>query len=369
MSEACIVDRMEIILTGTDSRSRSGGIGFVLPGYLDALDAAGIPVHQVPTYHPTSIGGWILPWLLGLPRLVALILKLRFRGVTPVVYSHAGPGLSLVREMVVLLAGRACGARTLLHVHTPKVDEYLASYWKTRLLKVALSPAHAVIVLTPWWKKRLEDAGFTTSIRVVPNPLPPDLRQRALGSGEGRVGSRDSKGMNVLTMGRLVRGKGVDVAIKAMQYLDGETRLVIAGEGDQRGELEKLALDLGMNGRVSFVGWASGEKKARLLEQADVFCLPSVYDAFPMTFMEAMAYGVPVVGVKWGGIGDVVPKSVGVLAERAEPRLVAEAIASLNHRERRAAMGHAGADWVLGLCHPDKVGKRIIEVLDALGGK
>jgi glycosyltransferase involved in cell wall biosynthesis len=359
---------MEIILTGTDSRSRAGGIGFVMPGYLDALNEAGIPVHQVPTYHPTTPGGRFLPWIIGLPRLMFKTVKLRSRGRVPVIYSHAGPGVSLFREMIVLMAGRACGAKTVLHVHTPKIDQYLGSGWKRRLLKISLLPAQVVVVLTPWWKEQLHNSGFTNRIAVVPNPLPSDLRERALnGNGHNR-NRKDAGGVTVLTMGRLVRGKGVDVAIRAMQYLDGETRLVIAGDGEQRAELEQLATELGMSGRVRFVGWVSGEMKAELLEQADVFCLPSVYDAFPMTFMEAMAFGVPVVGIRWGGIPDVVPETTGVLVDRAEPELVAGAIASLRQPEQRASMGRAGTEWVLGICHPENVGQQIVQVLRTLSG-
>jgi hypothetical protein len=185
--------RIHVIFTGTDPETNSGGIGVVLKGYFRALEIAEIPFSSVPTYHPRQFGGKTLKFFFALPRLAAAILSGQWQGRIPVVYSHAGAGVSLLRESVVLLFSRSFGARTVLHIHAPAIDGYLNSVVKRGLLKLCLSIPGMVVVLTPWWKDRLQSAGIGSPIRVVANPLLPELELVALEQGP-RQGSRTRKG-------------------------------------------------------------------------------------------------------------------------------------------------------------------------------
>ena len=359
-------ERAIVIFTGTDPESGKGGIGVVLPGYFYALKAVNMEYDWVSTYHPVVSGGKWRPWLRAFPALFQRIRRAQKQGKRVVVYSHAGDGVSFFRETCILWFTRILGARTLLQIHSPKVDGYLDSWYKKVALKTSFVPADRVCVLTQWWKNRLRQAGIGKTISVIANPLPPELLKVANSKPtEGATESHSS--VTVLSMARLVAGKGVDVMIHALVNLPARVQLVIAGDGEQKPELQRLVEDLGLGQRVRFAGWVSGQDKARLLERTDIFCLPSTYDAFPMSMVEAMAHGLPVVAVKWGGIPDMVADGrVGFLADEPRPEAIAEAIEGLLDKDRRLEMGREAKRWVLEISEPERVGQRLKELIEEL---
>jgi len=104
-------------------------------------------------------------------------------------------------------------------------------------------------------------------------------------------------GRVVLTVTRLVPRKNVHMLIEALSEIDRrDVYLVVVGDGPQRTRLEKLARNLGVAGRVRFVGFR--EDVERFCSIADVFVLPSMYEPFGHVFLEAMASGVPCIGLK-----------------------------------------------------------------------
>jgi len=355
---------VNIIITGTNPNTAKGGIGVVLPGYQKALSIAGIKNECVPTYDPTSFTGKWIPWFMSFPTLFNRIHDIKKSGNTPVVYSHVGDGVSFLRESLILLMSRILGAETIYQIHSPRVDGYLDNYIKRNLLKLALLPATKVCVLTQWWSNRLITSGFSNDIYVIPNPLPDELLNVASESCDSRVHTNQ---ISLLTMARLVKGKGVDIMIRAAEYLPQNVKIVIAGDGEQRGELERLARNLGVSNKIEFIGWVSGHEKNNLLRNADIFCLPSTYDAFPMSMVEAMCYGVPVVAVKWGGIPDMVAHGkAGYLADAPDPEMVANMITMLLEPSKRSEMCINAKEWVLQISSPDHVAcslKRVISQL------
>lgn len=354
-----------IIFTGTDPNSMAGGIGTVASGYLFAATGAGLENESIPTYAPTPFGKTIL-WLLRLPQLFRRIRAIKALNRLPIVYSHTGGGMSFFREFCVLAIGRLAGARVVMHIHAPQVDNYLNSPFNTTLLKMAFLSTHRLVVLTPWWKMRLQTAGVRDQIHIIPNPLPVDLQKMAEQSGRS-VRVRPDNAVRLLTMCRLVPGKGVDVALQALAALPAQVTLDIAGDGPETEQLKRLADRLGLDGRARFHGWVTGEKKRELLEQADIFCLPSTNDVYPMSMVEAMANGIPVVGVKYAGIPDMVADGlVGILVESPDPALIAEALTSLLEPTTRERMGREAKTWVQKVSSPQTVGKALKELVESL---
>ncbi|MGA7799799.1 MAG: glycosyltransferase family 4 protein [Gammaproteobacteria bacterium] len=296
-----------------------------------------------------------------MPKIRQRILAVKRQGYIPIVYSHAGAGASLLRETTVLRLARSFGAYTVLQIHAPELNRYVQARLPTALLKRALGPVDCTCVLTDWWKARLTSVYHSGIVTVVPNPMPPDLERTA--EQYGGPHRTPSSEVRLLAMARLVAGKGVDVAIRALALLPERVRLVIGGDGPERVVLTRLASELGVAGRVEFKGWVGGEDKARLLADADIFCLPSTYDAFPMSMVEAMAYGIPVVAARWGGIPDVVPHGrAGFLADAPEPECVAEAVRPLLDAQLRARTGEGANAWVRQLSSSSAVGNILKDV-------
>jgi N-acetyl-alpha-D-glucosaminyl L-malate synthase BshA len=119
-------------------------------------------------------------------------------------------------------------------------------------------------------------------------------------------------------------------------------RLIMAGEGPERATAERVAADLGVSSRVTFVGAVSDVE--RTIACADAFLLPSDGESFGLAALEAMACGVPVVGARAGGLPEVVTDGVDGILEPvgAVEAMGARLAALLADPEAAARMGAAG---------------------------
>ena len=127
-------------------------------------------------------------------------------------------------------------------------------------------------------------------IKVIYNPVDIEgIQKRSL--TRERLFSNEYK--NLIAIGRLSREKGFDLLLKAFSKLDVGYRLYILGEGEERGNLLKLAENLKIRDRVFFLGFQKNPYK--YLAQADLMVLPSRYEGLPNVVLEANALGIPVV--------------------------------------------------------------------------
>jgi len=146
----------------------------------------------------------------------------------------------------------------------------------------------------------------------------------------------------ILSLGRLVRLKGLDTLIRAMRHT--KCQLRICGEGPERRNLEKLSQHLGLTDRIDFMGWISEEEKRRLLCECRMFVIPSLHEAYGMVAAEAMAYGKPVIASDTGGLPEVVGDA-GVLVPTGDVEGLARAINALDgDQEGRDRLGRAARE-------------------------
>jgi glycosyltransferase involved in cell wall biosynthesis len=160
-------------------------------------------------------------------------------------------------------------------------------------------------------------------VSVLPNPAPdvPALPARdELRAGFGLDGA-------VLAFaGRLGPQKSLDVGLEAVAAVPGVT-LAIAGDGPDRAVLEQRARDLGLAGRARFLGNLPREDVLRLFRAADASLLPSSWENFPHTVVEALAVGCPVIATTVGGVPEVVRDGAnGLLVPPGDARALAAAI-------------------------------------------
>lgn len=178
--------------------------------------------------------------------------------------------------------------------------------------------------------------------KVIPHGADDDLFQ----SGD-RASARRALGLNddvkiVLAVGRLVRVKGFDVLVKALdQMSDPSVELVIVGDGPERNGLTRLAREC----RVRLVGQLNRQEVANWFAAADVVAIPSVEfgmeaDTGPVVLMEALASGRAVVCTSVGMAPDVVQDDVnGYLVEPNDPRQLAQAISQALESSERLGLG------------------------------
>jgi glycosyltransferase involved in cell wall biosynthesis len=174
--------------------------------------------------------------------------------------------------------------------------------------------------------------------RVIPNPCDVAAVQRlaeATPEGAPLVNSR-----TIVSLGRLAQEKNHALMIRSFARIaaSADARLVIAGDGPLRSDLERLGRELGVADRVVFVGWLSNPFP--LLKEAGAFCLSSKYEGFGYALIEAMACGCPVIAtdapygpeeiLEGGAYGLLVPNgdeqalAAGMLRILSDPALNAD---------------------------------------------
>jgi glycosyltransferase involved in cell wall biosynthesis len=212
---------------------------------------------------------------------------------------------------------------------------------------VALSRAHAAYLV--------ENEGVTPgSIAVIENGIPVEdyapmsEHERAELERELGLGPRD----RVVTMVAALRPeKAHEVFLEAARLLVASHRdlkFLIVGDGPRRGELGALCSRLGLDEYVRFLGVR--DDVARLLQVARVLALPShpAVETLPLSVLEAMAAGVPVVATRVGSLPEVIePGRTGVLIEPGDPRALAAAIAGVvDDPDRSRGMAEAAREVV-----------------------
>ncbi len=353
-----------VVVTGTDPDSNAGGIATALPGYFAAMQQSGIKYVFTPTHHATEKHGKWSPWLKSFPIIWHIARNSKRNGETVFLYAHPGAGVSLVRQGILLGIFRLWGIKSAVQIHSIDIYHYLKK-WPTKLLfMLSISPASTIAVLTPWWHQQLRNMGVRKCLIVIPNPLPIALEKVAKHNLLTN-GVRDGK--EILAMTRIVEGKGVDLLIEAMPLLPNHIKLTVAGDGAQLPTLIRLVKRMGLSDRVAFIGWVSGKEKQKLLDEADVFCLPSCDDSFGMGFVEAMANGLPIVAQDWGPISDVVPNTrCGILIKKRSASELSEALLKILEMDSkgRQKMGQEGKKWVLERFGSQRIGDYIKQLFD-----
>lgn len=362
----CISDKKTIIFFGTNPLSGTGGIACSASGYCYAACSAGFSCKYISTHHATKWGGKWRFWLNAFLLFLYYKIKLASPADKIVVYLHVGGGIpSFFRKSILASFIRMFGSPVVMQLHGLEVAAYMSSPFRRLFFRIATSPANALCVLTPWWKNLLVTSRIKKTIHIVPNPL--DETWEAI-ARQPTFRSNYISEITVLSVTRVEPGKGLDLLVEAIPYLPDFVNVVVAGDGSLLQDIKNRVVDLGVERRVSFLGWVGLEEKLRLMREADIFCLPSSYDSFGMGFVEAMAHALPVVALDWGPIHDVVPDGkCGILIKQPDPKLLADAIARLaGDYELRARFGKNGQAWVLEQFGSEVVGAKIRTVMEAI---
>jgi len=141
------------------------------------------------------------------------------------------------------------------------------------------------------------------------------------------------KGERILigAVGRLVAEKGLKYLLTSMPKVlkrFSEARLLLVGDGALRTDLERIAIDLDLTGKVTFVGFRSDIKE--ILSSLDILVLPSLLEGFPMIILEAMAMAKPIVASDIPGIREqIIDGKNGILVPIKDPNAMAAAIINI----------------------------------------
>jgi L-malate glycosyltransferase len=225
--------------------------------------------------------------------------------------------------------------------------------------------AHSLLLATPAAASRLEHRSAFSRMELLPHGIDSDF----FCPKEDRAAQSDSSGKDsteILFMASLVRRKGIFDLLQAFDRVAARfprARLAIAGDGSELLEARCAASGLSVSDRVSFLGHQDRIRAVTLLQNTDIYCLPSHGEPYGMTAVEAMSCGKPLVVTDAGGLGCLVDDKGGLRVPVGDIQALADALCTLiADPRRREAMGDHNRRRVLETMSWDRVIDRLEEI-------
>jgi colanic acid/amylovoran biosynthesis glycosyltransferase len=264
-----------------------------------------------------------------------------------VVHCHFGPnGLDAVElQGMGLLEGRL-----VVSFHGYDLSQWLRRYGEDCYEELFRQGA-LFLPISHFWRKKLIDLGCPSEkIQVHRMGIDCD----AFAYSPRRV--EDGEEVRLISVCRLTEKKGIEYAIAAVTEAAKSSPLsyTIVGDGPLRSKLEQQIRESGASGIIRIVGWRLRDEIIEMLGEAHALLAPSVIAAdgdmegIPVTIMEAMARGLPVVSTYHSGIPElVIDRENGFLAPERDVGKLAECLRELvKHADRWAEIGARGREHV-----------------------
>ena len=221
-----------------------------------------------------------------------------------VVHLHTSFGPSFYRKQPFINTAVKRGIPVIDHCHGADFDSFFtkASERKKDVIRRVFGKCAKVIVLSEEWKEKFLSIVPEDRICVVSNYCKP-LDQA---TDEADFDKR-FRGRKILFLGEIGRRKGgydfAAIIKKTVEKLP-DAEFVICGDGAREDvdAIKKMVAKACPDGKVSFPGWVRDGEKEKVLSEAALFLLPSYNEGQPMSILDAMAYGLPIISTNVGGI-------------------------------------------------------------------
>lgn len=212
---------------------------------------------------------------------------------------------------------------------------------------------------------------------TIYNGVPLENFQAVNGDAQLRQNVRRELGIDdgefsIVQVARLNSLKDHATAIRTLKRLRDEqvpAKLVLVGDGEERADLEKLVAEVSVGGDVVFLGARSDIP--RLLAAADAFLLSSISEGIPLTLIEAMGAGIPIVSTDVGGIPEVIEHGVsGLLAPAGDAGTLAAHLKSLwQNPEQRSQLAENGCQRAVERFSLEQMHRQYVDVYEQVLGR
>lgn len=216
-----------------------------------------------------------------------------------IVHIHSSFGASFYRSIPFIYIASWAKKAIINHIHGSEFDKFYINTGnkKKKVVKKVWSKCTKFIVLSKEWKKTFSVVIPKEKMEVIEN-------YSKIISNVNRKENHNQ----VLFLGAINKMKGcydiVDVIANVKKQIP-NIKMIIAGDGEIE-QVKKKTAELGVEDNIEFPGWVRAEEKDRLLRESDVFFLPSYTEGMPMSILDAMGYGLPIVSSNVGGIPKLV---------------------------------------------------------------
>lgn len=257
------------------------------------------------------------------------------------VYVHLGSNASLYRESAFIFLAKIFGKKVVTHFHAGDIDNYypFQSRIGQTFIRRALALSDTIIAASEESAARLRNITDSPNISVVINAIDTSIFN-CDNSSEKR---QDDNTVRLLFVGAIGKLKGERDLIKALAILreSGKFNLKVSFLGYGAESLKTCCDESGISEFIEFLGAVSLSERIAFFQKADIFVLPTYAEAMPMSVIEAMAAGLPVVTTPVGGIPEIIEDGeTGLLFPPGDANALAEKISFLlNNKDARIEIG------------------------------
>jgi glycosyltransferase involved in cell wall biosynthesis len=258
------------------------------------------------------------------------------------IHSALAPAVTVLRAGLLALAARLRGSGVIVHAHGGNIETWLTNSRSRLIMRLAMLPAHRVVAVWSAGRRALAAALGDHRVSLIDNgvdtarflePEPPHDPPRVLYVGllTPRKGVLD-----LLEASKLLRAEGV------------EHELQLLGGTPDEGPAAAVPVHDAAEGNATLLGTRPPEEMPAAYAKADIFCLPSWWEAMPLSILEAMAAGLPVVATDVGDVSRAVDDGrTGYVVPAKDPHeLAAKLRPLLTDPDLRLRMGAAARSRV-----------------------
>lgn len=249
------------------------------------------------------IGGWGVKLFYFYKALLHLVFLMLFNFQIKIVHIHSAAHNSFYRKSLFLKIAKFFKRKVVFHIHASQFKDFYWASNKKQYIVDVLNTCDKVIVLSKSWKDFFIEIGVKEERIVILRNI---VSMPAFGDKKFR---ETTSLLRLLFLGEIGDRKGVFDLLKVLSLNPNQfserIRVFIGGNGDI--DRLKRAIDSNnLGGFVSFVGWVSGNRKKELLQSCNVLVLPSYNEGLPISILEGMSYGLPIISTNVGGIPEIV---------------------------------------------------------------
>jgi glycosyltransferase involved in cell wall biosynthesis len=222
-----------------------------------------------------------------------------------IVHIHSSSGYSFFRKSIFLFLSKIFLKKVIFHIHASRFYDFFLTkniFLKFYIYQI-LKLSDLTLTLCYDWEKRLNNNYPDINIQTLHNPI--EIVPNAY------IKSTESSDvLKILFLGFLIKSKGIldilEIAKKFAANDINDIKFIIAGKGDLENTLNDIIEKYCLNNIVKYVGWVTGSRKAKLLENSDLLFLPSYNEGMPISILEAMSFSLPIISTRISGIPDLV---------------------------------------------------------------
>ncbi|MBX0313349.1 glycosyltransferase [Planococcus glaciei] len=328
---------INVLMVGSSTKVK-GGMTTVVQSFLQHEFNSPIKISYIATH---TEKGDIYNFLFFVQSLGRIFFHLLFKNPL-LVHLHMSERGSFVRKYIIFRLAKLFGKKVIIHTHGAEFKEYFMSSSPMMKKKIMglLKNADRVLVLGESWEMILRsiepEAKTTILMNSVPIPVIDSSKRR-------------QKDFHLLFLAVLIERKGILDLIEAsvlpiMQAKKNNLRLIfhIAGDGELMEAAKKRVSEYNFEEFFHFYGWVNESQKKKLLKLADLFILPSYNEGLPMSILEALSYGIPVISTKVGSIDEAIVDGVnGYLIEPGDIHALSMRISELAATQSLMSMRQA----------------------------